>query len=302
MGTRIEPTISNPPVDALSADDTVPAWPDAGNPGTAASHVEADASTDPTLAELAALENEVDNWLHAPAKAGPAAIGPEPLRGEMRDEPEPARVDIVDAPARPDTPPPPAPRKKRPVGWWALGAAAFAAIAGAVVLLDEPATPGQPFAPAAASTPAPSAAPAQAAIAPVPAPPPSKPEMVFLEQPGTAVAKAAGPEAKPAGSDPAVKPQQPDTAGIAVAEPAAPVKAKKAVSPKKAKPVKKPAPAPEVREPEQRTQTWPPDRRSSDAQRVEAARAACRARSRDPAACHIRVCDVLGSSHPACRE
>ena len=287
MGTRIEPTISHHPGDELTTDDNVRVPPDAGDLGIAASQ-DADASTDPTLAELAALESEVDNWLHPPAKAEAVAMEAEPARAEAHVEP-----------ATPDTPPPPAPGRKRPAAWWALGAAALAVIAGAVVLLDKPAAPGQALQPVAASTPAPSPAPAQAAIAPLPPPPAPRPEMVFLEQPAAAGAKAAEPQAKPAGAEPAVKPQPRDTADTAVAAVKAPVKVKKTVAPKKAKPAKKTAPAPELA---QRTQTWPPDRRASDAQRVEAARAACRARSRDPGACHIRVCDVLGSSHPACRD
>ena len=288
MGTRIEPTINHHPGDELTTDDNVHVPPDAGDLGIAASHEDADAHTDPTLAELAALESEVDNWLHPPAKAEPVAMEAEPAPAEAHVEP-----------ATPDTPPPPAPGRKRPAPWWALGAAALAVIAGAAVLLDKPAAPRQALKPVAASTPAALPAPVQAAITPVPPVPAPRPEMVFLEQPPAAGANAAEPQAKPAEAEPAVKHQQRDTADTAVAAVKAPVKVKKTVAPRKAKPVKKTAPAPELA---QRTQTWPPDRRASDAQRVEAARAACRARSRDPGACHIRVCDVLGSSHPACRE
>lgn len=290
MGTRIEPTINHHPGDGPATDDNVHVPPDAGNLEPAASHGEADASTDPTLAELAALENEVDNWLHAPPKAEPVAL-----------EPEPAHVEAQAAPAMQDTQPPPAPGRKLPVAWWALGGGALAAIVGAVVLLDRPVSPEQAPQPVAASTPALSRAPspAPAAIAAVPPAPAPRPEMVFLEQPPKAGAKAAEPAAKPAQAEPAVKPRPRDAATTAAAAVKAPVKVKKTVTQKKAKPAQKAAPAPALA---QRTQTWPPDRRASDARRVEAARAECRARSRDPAACHIRVCDVLGSSHPACRE
>lgn len=294
MGTRIEPTINHNPAAGLPIDQDVDVAPDAGNRAPVPAPGDTDASTDPTLAELAALENEVDNWLHAPVKAEPAAIEPEPLPAQEGPEPVPVR-----AQEEPPPRPPPAKRAKRPVAWWALGAGALAAIVGAVVLLDEPSKPGQALEPVVASTPAPSPAPAQAAIAPVPPPSASKPDMVFLEQPPAAAAKAAEPQAKPAEDKPAIEPQQRNTVDSAVAAVNAPVKAEKPVAPKKAKPAKKPVRAPE---PAQPTQTWPPDRRGSDARRVEAARAACRARSPDPGACHIRVCDVLGSSHPACRD
>ncbi|HEY0489727.1 MAG TPA: hypothetical protein VGD30_09470 [Telluria sp.] len=294
MGTRIEPTISHHPGAEPTIDDIIDVTPDAENPELPAQSAEADASTDPTLAELAALENEVDNWLHPPAKAEPVAMEAEPAHAEVREQP-----------AAPAMQAPPAPRRKRPVAWWAFGAAALAAIAGAAVLMDKPAEPRQSFEQVAATTPAAAPAPAQAAIAPVPAPPASKPEMVFLDQPASTSAKAvepkaAEPTAMAGAAEPAGSPAQPGTVGKAAAAVKAPVKAaRKTVAQKTAKPAKKTAPAPQLA---QRTQTWPPDRRDSDARRVEAARAECRARSRDPGACHIRVCDVLGSSHPACRD
>jgi hypothetical protein len=294
MGTRIEPTINHQSGFEPVIDDDIHVTPDAENPELSAAPAEPDASTDPTLAELAALENEVDNWLHPPAKAEPVAL-----------ETEPAHADVPEQPAMPAAESPPAPRSKRPVAWWAVGAAALAAIAGAAVLMDKPAEPKRAFDQVAATTPTAAPAPAQAAIAPVPAPPASKPEMVFLDQPAATGAKAvepkaAEPKATPAAAEPAGEPVQAGTGEKAVAAVKAPVKvARKTVAPKKAKPAKKTAPAPQLA---QRTQTWPPDRRASDARRVEAARAECRARSRDPGACHIRVCDVLGSSHPACRD
>ena len=158
MGTRIEPTINHQSGFEPAIDDNVHVTPEAENPELSGEPAEPDANKDPTLAELAALESEVDNWLHPPAKAEPVAL-----------EPEPAHADVREQPAMPTAAPPPAPRSKRRVAWWAVGVAALAAIAGAAVLMDKPAEPRQAFEPVAATTPA--AAPAQAAIAPVPAPP-----------------------------------------------------------------------------------------------------------------------------------
>jgi hypothetical protein len=40
----------------------------------------------------------------------------------------------------------------------------------------------------------------------------------------------------------------------------------------------------------------------TDRERLDNAIIQCNSNSRDPGACNLRACDVLGPSHPACRE
>jgi hypothetical protein len=62
--------------------------------------------------------------------------------------------------------------------------------------------------------------------------------------------------------------------------------------------VKKTAVAAQARK--SQSYTWPRPN-VSVAERLNAARKACRARPHAPGECNLRACDVLGSAHPACR-
>lgn len=290
MGTRIEPTISGQASEKLTSDDSVHDPRETDDLLAELMPGHAGPRPDPTLEELAALENEVDNWLHPPTKVETAPA-----------EPAPPLVDMPDHPAVPDLRQAAAPHKRRPARWWMLAVAAVAALAAAAVLVNKPAPPEQAFEPVAASAPVPASVPAPvpaaAAIAAAPASKP--PEMVFLDTPPAAASKASGAPAKPAGAEPVAAASQAGTPDDAAAVIKKPVKAKKNVTPKKSSVAKKKDPSPEQA---RRTRTWPSEQRASDARRLDAAVAECRARSRDPGACNIRVCDVLGRSHPACRD
>ena len=304
-------------------EDNAPHRPQDREPGLdAPAGRAADERNDPELDELAALEMQVDNWLRSPAKA--ETVAPEPRLPVEEPQPEPGAADLsatdcfqtvvpaqagtqfihdehgmgfppprerrIDLAALPPEPelrqrsePPPVSGEPpvTPSGvsrglkrtlFAMLGLGAVGAAIGAAMLLNEPAQPAR--APQSVAAPARMAAPAPVALPAQPEPAP----LVFLDEDegGRAV-----PPAPPSAAG--------DKTNIVTPEPVAP---KKAVVKKKKEAVVAKSSAPAERR----------SRRLTDAERVEAAVAECRAKLTRPGGCNIRVCDVLGSAHPACRE
>lgn len=260
-------------------EDNAPHRPQDREPGLdAPAGRAADERNDPELDELAALEMQVDNWLRPPVKAETVAPEPRPPVEEPLPQPElRQRSEAPQVSGEPPVAPAGVSRGLKRAVLAVLGVGAVGAAIGAAMFLNEPIQPDRAPQPVASPTriaaPAPVALPAQ----PEPAP------LVFLDEDegGSAVPPAQPYAGADSGGDG-------DKAGAVTPAPVAPKKA--VVKKKKETVVAKRAPA------ESR------GRRLTDAERVEAAVAECRAKSTRPGGCNIRVCDVLGSAHPACRE
>lgn len=257
-------------------EDNAPHRPQDREPGLdAPAGRAADERHDPELDELAALEMQVDNWLSPPARA--ETVAPEPREPVEEPRPQPELRQRSEAPQASGEPPfTPAgmPRGLKRALLAVLGLGAVGAAIGAAMFLNQPGQPDRAPEPVAGSARTIAVAPVTLPARPDPAP------LVFLdEDEGGRAAAAAAPPAAPSAEG--------GKAGVGAPE---------TVAPKQAVVRKKKETVVAKRTPERRS------RRLTDAERVEAAVAECRATSTRPGGCNIRVCDVLGSAHPACRE
>lgn len=250
----------------------------------------------------------------SPIAPAPPPVEVEPRRmdpGPPQTESEPSRMDVQLVSFEPNLREL-APRRPRRTLAWVISLGAIAAAFGAAMFVNQQEQ--------AAPTPEVVASdlrePTTEPVVPGPASPEWKPvDMVFLKQAPAAGAMVTAPvetvepelEAvePPAETGPPTAaeadeplPTEPPAAEVAAPSPAAavPVKPKKTVVPKKAASGAKKTTLAKASPPPQT------GRRLSDSERVNAAIAECHKTARDPSACNIRVCDVLGSSHPACRE